>query len=71
MSFGKVLVLLLGLAAVAFAVKTQLAGTATGNPNEPVQAKRQLDNVRNRADELGREQQKRADDVAEKAAADR
>jgi hypothetical protein len=67
-SLGKIIVLLLGLAIVAFAVKTELAGTATGNPNDPVQAKRQLDNVRNRADELSKEQQKRADDVAEKAA---
>jgi hypothetical protein len=68
MSFGKLLVLLLGLAIVAFAVKTELAGTATGRPGEPASAKRQLDSVRNRADELGKEQQKAADDVAEKAA---
>jgi hypothetical protein len=67
MSLGKIIVLLLGLAIVAFAVKTELAGTATGNPNDPTQAKRQLDSVRNRTDEISKEQQKRADDVAEKA----
>lgn len=67
MSIGKLLVLLLGLAIVAFAVKTELAGTATGNPNDPTQARRQLDNVRNRTGELSREQQKAADDIAEKA----
>ena len=64
MSFGKLLVLLLGLAAVAFAVKTQLAGTAGGNAHQPAGAKRQLDSVRNRAGELERLQQKAADDAA-------
>ena len=68
MSFGKLLVLLIGLAIVAFAVKTELAGTAVGNPTGPTQAKRQLDAVRNRAGELEREQQKAADDIANKAA---
>ena len=68
MNFGKLLVLIIGLAIVAFAVKTQLAGTAVGNPNGPSQPKRQLDNVRNRAGELEREQQKAADDIANKAA---
>ena len=38
MSLGRVLMLLIGLAIVAFAVKTELAGTATGNPNSPTQA---------------------------------
>jgi hypothetical protein len=66
MKFGGIIVLLLGLVIVAFVVKTQLAGTATGNPNDPTQAKRQLDNVRNRAGELEREQQKAADDIAKK-----
>lgn len=68
MSFGKLLVLLLGLAIVAFVVKSELARTATGRTGEPAQATRLLDNVRSRAAELGREQQKAADDVAEKAA---
>jgi hypothetical protein len=52
---------------VAFVVKTQLEGTAVGNPNQPTQAKRQLDNVRNKAHELEKDQQKAADDVADKA----
>ncbi len=59
--------LLLGLTIVAFVVKMQLEGTAVGNPNQPTQAKRQLDNVRNRAGELTREQQKAIDDIANKA----
>lgn len=67
MSIGKLLVLLIGLTIVAFVVKTELAGTATGNPNNPTQAKRQLDNVRTRAHELEQEQQKAADDIAAKA----
>lgn len=67
MKFGGIIVLLLGLVIVAFVVKTQLAGTATGNPNAPTQAKRQLDSVRNRAHELEREQQKNADDINDKA----
>ena len=67
MKFGGIIVLLLGLVIVAFVVKTQLEGTATGNPNNPTQAKRQLDNGRNRASELEREQQKAADDIAKKS----
>jgi hypothetical protein len=67
MKFGGIIVLLLGLLIVGLVVKTQLAGTATGNPNDPTQAKRQLDNVRNRAGELTREQQKAIDDIANKA----
>jgi hypothetical protein len=67
MKFGGIIVLLLGLLIIGFVVKTQLAGTATGNPNDPTQAKRQLDNVRNRANELQQEQQKAADDIAKKS----
>ncbi len=67
MKFGGIIVLLLGLVVIAFVVKTQLAGTAVGNPNQATQPKRQLDNVRNRAGELEREQQKAADDVAKKS----
>ena len=66
MSMGKLLALILGLVIVAFVVKTQLAGTAVGNPAGTTQPKRQLDNVRNRAGELQREQQKAADDIASK-----
>jgi hypothetical protein len=67
MRLGGIIVLLLGLTIVAFVVKMQLEGTAVGNPNQPTQAKRQLDNVRNRAGELTREQQKAIDDIANKA----
>ena len=67
MRVGGIIVLLLGLTIVAFVVKTQLEGTAVGNPNQPTQAKRQLDSVRNRAGELTREQQKAIDDIANKA----
>jgi len=67
MRFGSILVLLLGLVIVAFVVKTQLEGTATGNPNSPTQAKRQLDSVRDKAHDLEKEQQKAADDVADKS----
>ncbi len=66
MSLGKILVLLLGLAIVAFAVKTQLGGTAVGTP-EQTQAKRQLDNVRNRAKELERQQQKHAEQMLQES----
>ena len=67
MSFGKIIVLLLGLVIVAFVVKTQLAGTAIGNPEGPTQAKRQLDNVRVRAKELERETQKNAEEMIQKS----
>lgn len=67
MSLGRILVLLLGLAIVAYTVKVELSGTAVGNPAGPTQAKRQLDSVRNRAHELEREQQKNADDINDKA----
>lgn len=65
---GRLLALVLGLAALAFAAKVMLAGTAVGNPAGPSQPKRQLDNVRSRAKQLEREQQRSADEVARKAA---
>jgi hypothetical protein len=62
MKLGKLIVLLLGLAAVAFAVKYALQGTTSStDPAGVSQPKRQLDNVRSRAKELEREQQKQAD----------
>ena len=66
MSLGKILVLLLGLAAVALAVRTALTGTAGRDDHAQSAPKRQLDNVRERAKELGREHQKAADDLARK-----
>lgn len=67
MSLGKIIVLLLGLVIVAFVVKTQLSGTAIGNPEGPTQAKRQLDTVRVRAKELEQQNQKNAEDLIKKS----
>jgi len=66
---GRLLALVLGLAALAFAAKVMLAGTAVGNPAAPTQPKRQLDDVRARAAQLGREQQRAADEIARQSAA--
>jgi len=66
MKLVNLLVLILGLAALAFAVKYALQGT-TGDPAAVSRPKRQLDNVRSRAKELEREQQQQADDIAKKA----
>lgn len=67
MSLSKLLVLVLGLAAVAFAAKFALSGTMTTDPAGASQPKRQLDDVRAKAKSLEAEQQKAADDVANKA----
>jgi hypothetical protein len=67
MSFGKLLVLLLGLAAVAFSVRFALTGTMGHDYSAHSAPRRQLDNVRERAHELEREQQKAADDIARRA----
>ena len=64
---GKLLALVIGLAAVAFAAKFALTGTMRGDPEGPSQAKRQLDQVRSKAKELERIQQKAADDIAAQA----
>ncbi|HZX95280.1 MAG TPA: hypothetical protein VFE90_12230 [Myxococcales bacterium] len=66
MSFGKMVVLLLGLAAASFAVRTALRDTV-GRSSEHTAPRRQLDNVRERAKELEREQQNAVDEVARKA----
>lgn len=67
MSIGRLLVLILGLAAVAFAAKFALTGTMKQDPAGVSQPKRQLDDVRAKANDLERQQQKAADDVANKA----
>jgi len=67
MSIGKLLVLLMGLAAVAFAAKFALTGTMTQNPAGATQPKRQLDDVRAKAKDLERQQQKAADDVVKES----
>ncbi len=62
MQILKIVALVLGLAAVAFAAKVALDGTATrSDASGPTQPKRQLDDVRARAGELEREFQKGAD----------
>ena len=68
MSFGKLLVLLMGLAIVAFAVKYELTSgkSEVAGHTEP---RRQLDNVRERSHALEQEMQKNADDLAKKAEA--
>jgi hypothetical protein len=63
---GRILVLILGLATIAFAAKYMLAGTVGRDPAGPTQPKRQLDNVRVRAKQLEHEQQKSVDDLAGK-----
>lgn len=63
---GRLVALVLGLAALAFAAKLMLAGTVVSNPPGASQPKRQLDAVRARAHELEREQQKTADEMARK-----
>ncbi len=69
MKLVNLLILILGLAALAFAVKYALKDTtAQDTAGAASRPKRQLDNVRSRAKELEREQQKQADDVAKKAA---
>src|SRR5207237_9191847 len=64
MSLGKILVLLLGLAAVAFAVRTALTGTVGRDTEAHSPPRRQLDNVREKAKQLERDQQKAVDDLA-------
>ena len=64
---GRILALVLGLAALAFAAKTMLSGTAAGSSPGPTQPKRQLDSVRVRAKQLEREQQRAADRIAGQA----
>lgn len=67
MSLGKLLVLILGLAAVAFSVKLALSGTLGRDPAGATQPKRQLDNVRERSKELEVEMQKGADDAVKQS----
>ena len=65
---GKLLVLLLGLAAVAFAAKFALTFGQPDNGTRTSSQKRQLDNVREKARDLERLGQEQADDVAKKSA---
>jgi hypothetical protein len=67
MGLGKILVLVLGLAAAAFAVRTALTGTAGRDTQMHSAPRRQLDSVREKAKDLERQQQKAADDIARRA----
>ena len=67
MSISKLLVLLLGLVAVAFAAKYALSGTLGRDPAGSTQPKRQLDNVRERSKELEGEMQKNANDAVKQS----
>jgi hypothetical protein len=63
MGFGRLLALVIGLAAVAFAVKYALDGGLRNNAPHTV-PRQQLDNVRDKTHELEKEMQKAADDAA-------
>jgi hypothetical protein len=62
MSIGRFLVLVLALAAIAFAAKYALEGASRGR-SEHSAPRRQLDNVRGKAKELEKQLQKDADDI--------
>ncbi|HEY4731219.1 MAG TPA: hypothetical protein VIH41_08830 [Myxococcales bacterium] len=64
MGLGKLLVLVLGLAAVAFSVRLALTGTAGRDTEAHSRPRRQLDNVREKAKDLERQNQNAADDLA-------
>jgi hypothetical protein len=62
----RVLILLLGFAAIAYAAKVMLEGTA-GKNGEHTAQRQQLDNVREKTREFEREQQKHLEDALKKA----
>lgn len=64
MNLAKLLAIVLGLAATAFAVRTALTGTMGTDTAAHSAPRRQLDSVRERARALEREQQKAADSIA-------
>ena len=64
MGLGKLLVLVLGLAAVAFSVRLALTGTVGRDTSAHSAPRRQLDNVREKAKDLERQNQNAADDLA-------
>ena len=66
MKLGTLLVLVMGLAAVAFATRYALTSGAPAVAGQTA-PKRQLDNVRDRAKELEKEQQRQVDDIARKS----
>ena len=64
MGLGKLLVLMLGLAAVAFSVRLALTGTVGRDTSAHSAPRRQLDSVREKAKDLERQNQNAADDLA-------
>jgi len=64
MGLGKLLVLVLGLAAVAFSVRLALTGTVGRDTSAHSAPRHQLDNVREKAKDLERQNQNAADDLA-------
>ena len=62
---GRILTLLLGLVAVAFAVKLVLDGT-TGRKDQSA-PKQQLDNVREKTRDVEKQMQKNVDEAMKKA----
>jgi hypothetical protein len=66
---GRIIALVLGLAAVGFAAKYALEGSFSSNPAQATRPKRQLDDVRAKAHDLEQQQQNTVDEIARKAAA--
>jgi hypothetical protein len=66
---GRIVALVLGLAAVGFAAKYALEGSFTSKPGQATRPKRQLDDVRAKAHDLEQQQQGAVDEIARKAAA--
>ena len=58
---GKIVALILGLAVVAFVAKTALDQTASSRTETHSAPRRQLDNVREKAHDLERQQQEAVD----------
>ena len=69
MTMGKLLVLLMGLAIVAWAAKTELDGTVgkTSAAHAHTQPREQLDNVRQSARQIEIDAQRRADETVKQA----
>lgn len=61
MSAFRILLLVLGLAVVGFVAKYAISGSVFGGPPEKTEPARQLENVRQRSQELERELQQKAD----------
>lgn len=67
MKLFRIVFLLLGLVALAYAAKTQLDGTTRASPSEPTAPRRQLDNARDAARRIEDDAQKRLEEIERKA----